>query len=387
MKRFRAVGAIAANAAYVLAVQLLGLVTLSPADFGSFSIQYLAYAFGASLSLSIISEAFLRSEIRDNVLVHWRDYSSVTVYLALAMGLVTFALSWAFEPLRAVSVIGAIAVTASVYRGSARYFSLRRGEFRGVLPGDVAGLAVSISVWAFYFLGGSRDLSMMSTAWASGAVASAVLSKWPRLLEPRSIARWCKQHAVHIRPLLKDSLLMDAGAIGTPYLLAPVLGLAQFGIYRAVSNVAAPVRLALNPIRPQIAAAPIAGQRSMRRVATVVAVSILFGGGAFGGLAVVGVLDVYLGSLTDLVPFAIPTAVFVTANFMGHYFYIVARAHLSGSRLFAGRIIQTVLAVVVPLSGALLGGLTGAVWGFAAGTLLSSLSWMVLIIRPTKPVL
>ncbi|MEV8252600.1 hypothetical protein AB0O95_01395 [Rhodoglobus sp. NPDC076762] len=367
----------------MLAVQVLALVTLSPADFGSFSIQYLAYALGASLSLSIVSEAFLRSEVRGKTVVEWRDYSSISLYLAAGMGVVTLGASYALEPLREVAVIGAVAVTASVYRGAARYFSIRRGETRGVLPGDLLGLIVSVSVWGALFAQGSRDLPMMSVAWAAGAVASALLSKWPRLLAPASVAGWWRQHSVHIRPLLKDSLLMDAGAIGTPYLLAPVLGLAQFGIYRAVSNVAAPVRLVLNPIRPQIAAAPLASQRSRRRFATIVVTSALFGAGAFAGLSVVGGLGIYLGSLSDLVAFALPTAVFVTANFLGHYFYIVARAHVDGRHLFRGRIVQTGLGIIVPVCGALLGGLDGAIWGFSSATLLSSIFWTILVLRAT----
>lgn len=374
------------NAASVLAVQLFALVTLAPADFGSFSIAYLLFALGSSLSLSLVSEAWLRADLRDGVTAGWREYSSASLYLALAAGIVTLGVSLLVEPLRAVAVLGAVAVGASVYRTAARYYAVRMRESRGIFAGDLAGLVVAVVVWVALFSAGFRELWMMTLVWAAGAAASAVLSKRPTLLPPRTLRTWYRAHSTQIRPLLRDSLLMDAGSIGTPYLLAPVLGLTNFGIYRAISNVAAPVRLVLNPLRPALGAAPVERQRSVRRVALVVGASILFGAGAYVGLLIIGLIDINLGSLTAIVAFALPSAVFVTANFLGHFFYIVARSHLSGRRLLLGRIVQTGLAILVPIGGVLLAGLPGAIWGYAGCTAVSSLVWMFLVLRPSRGV-
>ncbi|WP_146070691.1 hypothetical protein [Cryobacterium sp. M91] len=373
-----------ANAASVLAVQLFALVTLAPANFGLFSVQYLLFAFGSSLSLSLISEAWLRADLQGRGRAEWRAYSSVTLYLSGAAGAVTLGLSLLIEPLRSVAWLGAVAVAAAVYRSSARYYSVRMGERRGVISGDLAGLGVASLVWVVLFSAGLRDLWIMTAVWAASAVAAAALSKRPKILRPQSLGEWRRGHAQQIRPLLRDSLLMDAGSIGTPYLLAPVLGLAGFGVYRAISNVAAPVRLVLNPIRPQLASAAIETQRSGKRVGIVVAASVIFGGAAYLGVLLVGMLPVSLGSLSEIVTFAVPAAVFVSASFLGHYFYIVARSHLSGRRLLAGRIIQTGLAIIVPIAGVLLGGLSGAIWGYAGCTAFSALVWMALVLRPSR---
>ena len=373
-----------ANAASVLAVQVFALVTLAPAAFGLFSIQYLLFALGSSLSLSLISEAWLRADLHGGGRADWRAYSSATVYLAGAAGLVTLVLSLVLEPLRSVAWLGAVAVTAAVYRSSARYYAVRLGEVRGILAGDLAGLALAVLVWVVLYSADMRELWMMTVVWAASAVASAALSKRPSVLAPRSLGEWRRQHATQIRPLLRDSLLMDVGSIGTPYLLAPALGLASFGIYRAISNVAAPVRLVLNPIRPQLASAPIETQRSSRRVTLVVAVSLLFGGAAYLGLLLVGILPVELGSLSEIVDFVLPASVFVSANFLGHYFYIVARSHVNDRRLLTGRIVQTLLAILVPIGGVLVGGLTGAIWGYAGCTAVSALVWMLLVLRPSR---
>jgi hypothetical protein len=258
------------------------------------------------------------------------------------------------------------------------------GEVGGILAGDAAGLALAVLAWVVLYSAGVRELWMMTAVWAASALAAAVLSKRPSLLKPKSLTEWRRRHAMEIRPLLRDSLLMDAGSIGTPYLLAPVLGLANFGVYRAISNVAAPVRLVLNPIRPQLASAPIETQRSSRRVTVVTAASLLFGGAAYLGLLLVGVLPVELGSLSAIVDFALPASVFVAANFLGHYFYIVARSHANDRRLLTGRIVQTLLAIVVPVVGVLVGGLTGAIWGYAGCTAVSAVVWTALVLRPSR---
>lgn len=372
------------NAASVLAVQVFALVTLAPASFGLFSIQYLLFALGSSLSLSLISEAWLRADLRGGGRAEWAEYSSTSLYLAGAAGAVTLALSLLVEPLRSVAWLGAIAVAAAVYRSSARYYSVRMGEVGGILAGDAAGLALAVLAWVVLYSAGVRELWMMTAVWAASALAAAVLSKRPSLLKPKSLTEWRRRHAMEIRPLLRDSLLMDAGSIGTPYLLAPVLGLANFGVYRAISNVAAPVRLVLNPIRPQLASAPIETQRSSRRVTVVTAASLLFGGAAYLGLLLVGVLPVELGSLSAIVDFALPASVFVAANFLGHYFYIVARSHANDRRLLTGRIVQTLLAIVVPVVGVLVGGLTGAIWGYAGCTAVSAVVWTALVLRPSR---
>lgn len=368
------------NAASILAIQLFALVTLVPTDFGSFSIQYLLFAFAASLSLSLISEAWIRADLRGGGRAGWDEYSSATVYFALAAGGVTLVASLLVDELRPVAALGAVAVAAATYRGAARYYSVRMREPRGVFVGDLAGLLVAVALWVPLFASGNRALWMMTLVWAAASLLSAALSKPPRMLPPSTLRVWRRNHASEIRPLLRDSLLMDAGAIGTPYLLAPVLGLNDFGIYRAISNVAAPVRLVLNPLRPQLASAPLASQRSWRRIFAVGAISLGFGGGAYFALIMVGSFGLKLGSLTDIVTFAVPAAIFVAASFLGQYYMIVARGRLEERRLLAGRLFQTVIVIIFPVAGVLTAGLPGAIWGYASATAIWALMWLFLII-------
>jgi hypothetical protein len=179
--------------------------------------------------------------------------------------------------------------------------------------------------------------------------------------------------------------LLDLGAIGTPYILAPILGLASFGTYRAVSNISAPVRLVLTPLRPVLAGRPLVKHRSTAALGTSLVAATMFGLGAFAFLDLIGTLGADLGTLNDLAPFALPTGIYVAANFIGTYHYIVARGHLSGRLLMTGRLIQTALVTGLPVGFALRGGLSEAIWAFTFATVAWATAWVILVIKATEP--
>lgn len=380
----RGTWATAVNAMYTLAIQLIALLSLTPTLFGVFSIQYLFLALSLSVALSVVSEPWLRVEMRSSELTTWRRYSSTATYFALSCGLCALVISLVIPQLREVSALGAVAVASSTYRACARFYSVRRDDPRGVLPGDLAGLVVTVISWTVCVAVGYTGLMAVVGTWALGSLASALLSRLPTVGSPTLISTWFRQHRPDIGLLLRDSLLMDAGAIGTPYALAPVLGLTDFGIYRAVSNIAAPIRLVLNPLRPHIASRRTGAHRSPRTIGLVVGGSLIFGAAAYAALLVLGALGMEVGTLTELVPFATPAAVFVGSGFAGHYFYIVARAIASGRQLMVGRIVQTVLAIGFPLTGALGFGLVGSIWGVSLASAISATAWSILALRASR---
>lgn len=375
------VAATVANAAGVLSVQILGLLTLAPSDFGLFSVQYLFFALASSICLSVVCEPWLRKDLHDGQSSTWHEYSSILIYLSTLGGVVTLVVSLAVPALQVIAISGSIAVLASTYRTGARYHEVRSRNWMRVLYSDVAGLVVTIGTWIALSLAGENSIWSVSVAWAAGSVASAILSASPRILGPRSLSIWFTRHRTHITPLLRDSTLMDLGAIGTPLVLAPMLGIASFGVYRAVSNVAAPVRLLLNPLRPSLAGAPLSMHLSRQRVLGSACLSISTGLAAYVALIWIDTLSLALGSLTAVAAYAFPTALFVSANFLGHYYYIIARAHRQGIHLLVGRIVQTCLAILLPVGGVVVLGLSGAIWGYAVATMVSALTWLTLVVN------
>lgn len=366
------------NAGYVLAVQLLALLSLGAADFGSFSLLYLAFALGSSLMLSIVSEAWVRRQVDGRPAAAWGDYARAALEVSVATGALAAILALAVPSLRDVAAVGASAVTLATFRTGARYYDARVGRAPGVAPGDALGLGVTIG-GAVLLLTGALPVSLEAVVviWAAGCAASLLATR-PFVPVSGGAPRWCRDHRREITTLLRDSLVLDAGSIGTPLLLAPLLGLAGFGVYRAVSNVAAPVRLVLNPLRPIIADRGRPAAIGRRRLFLVATAATVFGMLAAAALLGIGVFRLEVGALSDLAPYALPTGLFVAANFLGHYSYIVCRAHSSGSVLLRGRILQTVSSVVLPLAGVVFAGLPGAIWGYALCTTASSLYWMML---------
>ncbi len=373
--RFHVLLSTAINALGVLLLQLFALVFLDPFSFGAFSLVYLGYAFACSVTYSVLCEAWLRQRNR----LSWSSFASVLVALSVTFGIAVAALSVAMFDGVAFVLPVFIAVTASTYRVGARYVASVRGELRAVLLPDVAGVIPLLAAWTAS-LWNEFSLSEFLWVWAICSLCSLIGSLRPKRFHRSFLVHWIRRHGRDIRVLLADSLLMDLAAIGVPFLLAPVLGLFSFGIYRAVSNAAAPVRLMLNPLRPVIAAQPIVNQVGPRRLTGVALLAALLGSGVTLSLLGLAALGWQIGTLTALAPFALPTGIFVAANFLGHYAYLCGRGSLTGKQLSFGRIVQTSLGIVLPLFGAIVLMLPGAIWGYAMATLVSGLFWVGLLV-------
>lgn len=380
MNAARLTAATGASAVATLGIQVLALLSLNTTDFGLFSVMYLAAAFGLSLQLSAISEAWVRSH-EDGQEAAWRIFSATTLYFALGYGVAAILLALAIPGLRSVWWLAGIAVAASIYRAGARFHSLRESDWRRVLPADVIGAVGSVIAACAVLSHWRGDLFAVMVAWAATSLMQALTSRCPDFLAPTVIRTWVRHYGDTARPLLRDSIVMDAAAIGTPYALIPMIGISSFGVYRAVSNVAAPVRLLLNPLRPRLASISDQALRRRKSLLVIATLSAFTGALTAGSLAFIAETDWDLGTLGALTDYALPTGVFVAANMFGHTYYLFARQRATGARMLRGRFVQTILAIGLPLLGALSGGLAGAIWAYAVATVGSALTWAILVLR------
>ncbi|MGO1466498.1 MAG: hypothetical protein ACTH0V_03205 [Microbacteriaceae bacterium] len=380
MNAGRLIAATVASAIYTLGIQIIALLALAPADFGLFSVMYLVAALGLSVQYSAISEAWVRSGTNSPA-SDWASFSSTTLYFAGAWGLGAAVLALFIPGIRSFALLVGLSVAASIYRAGARFYSLHGSRWRAVLPADVLG-AVGVVIAAVLVIALRRgDLLPVMIAWAATSLVTAVASRPAQLRKPSVVHEWARAHGASAIPLLRDSLVMDAASIGTPYALVPLLGIGPFGVYRAVSNVAAPVRLLLNPLRPRIAALSEKTLRSGKTLALIAALSVVMGSLATAALAVLSALSWDLGTLNSLSTFAVPTGLFVAANMFGHAHYLIARQRSPGRLMLIGRLVQTILAIVLPIGGAIIGGLPFAIWAYALATTGSSLTWAYLVRR------
>jgi hypothetical protein len=360
------------QAGSTLGLQVLAMVTLEPRLFGAFSLVYLAAALGQSVAASVVLDPWLVVDADARSAPHvQRGYDASLVWMAVLSALVAGAVGAVATGAPWVAVLGAVAAAAALHRSGNRYRAMAERDYRPVVLGDALGLLTVLAGAGAAIALGGLDLLGAFAVWSASAVAAAIVHRRPASGSPRVAARWVRERWPRIRALLVDSSLMDLGAIGTPYVIGGLAGLSALGIYRGVSNVAAPVRLVLGPLRPVI----VEARMTRARWAMVAGASLVFGVGAWAALLLLEAMSWELGTLDDLAPLAVPTAVFVAANCMGHTAYLVARGSAGIGGLMLGRLIQTVLAVAVPIAGVLLAGVAGAAWGLAGATACSAAAW------------
>ena len=370
------------NSISVLLLQVLALVALIPADFGRFSAVYLMFGFATSFLLSIVCEAWQRKKPHSG----WEDYGSALFWLSFVAGLIGGSVCLVVESLRPLTLPATIALVCAVYRTGARYHAVQQGHNRYVLVGDLGSLVVLAGAWAVIFLGAVDDSRLVSVAWAwalSSAVA-ALVSKWPTSIRFSALRSWMKKHGHEIRTLLADSMILDASGIGVPYILIPILSISGFGTYRALSNFSGPVKLILFPLRPLFSARSIQWFARAKVVGLVTLAAAFIG--AVGGAALNALqrTSLELGTLRSLSEFWPVAAVFVAATFLNGVYYLIGRTHFDRRTLLSGRIAATCVGIVLPVSGALMGGLDGALLGTTLFTAVVAVMWMLLTMRTAR---
>ncbi len=369
------------NALSAILPQAFGLLLLDAGGYGRFSLVYLVFAAGTSTVFSVVSEAWARTWKGRRTRPGWEHYSSALLRLSLSFGSIGIVLA----VVGGVGVLGTglatLAIVAQVFRTGSRYYEAHLGEWRRVSAGDVANVVGTSGSAVLAMALGSDPLSSVLASWAGGGVAALLFARRIAWYRGRSLRGWLAVHRRAIRPLLADSVLLDIGAVGTPYILVPILGVGGFGVYRAVSNVAIPVQLILNPLRPSIAGSPPSRLCSAKVLLSLLTMLTAGGVVCYAILVWLPTLPFRVGVLSDLHLVALPAALFVPANGMSFYLYLVARAHAESHHIFRARVAQTVLAVLGPVAGALGDGLVGAVWGFSGSALVFTVIWWFAITK------
>ena len=370
------------NAVATILPQVAALLLLTAADYGAYSMVYLVYAAGASSVFSVICDAWSRRSTRRPA-IGWSYFAGALTVVSLPFGLVAAAVAL-IAGMGLLSIAAMLATSMLVFRAGSRYHETRAAQWRRVLIGDAAqslGLLVGLACGLALRL---EPMTIVMGSWAVSsclAVVATATFGWRRVTST-VLRRWVGIHRHEIRPLLADSLLLDAGAIGTPYLVAPLLGLAPFGVYRAVSNVATPVQLILNPLRPMVTGSPLGRLVSARLLVPLALVLAFATVACYLVIMWIPTLPLRLGVISDLHVVALPASLFVLANGLSFYLYLVARGHAAPARIFRARVAQTILAVAAPVLGALVGGLTGAVWGFTGSAVLFVAVWWWAVMAP-----
>lgn len=363
-------------------VPLGALFLLDVSDFGAFSLCYLVFAWGWSIELSTICDTWAR-ERAHRPSMSWPKYASALTQLSLAGAIVAIGLGIPTYGSVAPALLTAVATAAAMYRLGGRFHHAATSRSRSVLLSDTVSVLIFAGlVWVLAGTGIASRLDSLLIAWASSGLLSCLFFPAPGMMRAGGLRDWYHLHQRTIRPLLGESLMMDAGSIGTPMIMSPLLGLSNFGIYRSVSSVSLPVQLIIDPIRPNLSQMPATTLLGRTAALVVLGGAALLGSGAFGVLVLLApVLSAVSPVLGELGAHALACGIFVSVAFTGYYLYIAARAHVRHENLIRGRAVQTLFAIASPLTGLLLGGLPGAIWGFVAANTATPLIWLFLLRR------
>lgn len=367
------------NALLSLLPQVGAMLLLAPADFGEFSLVYLVFALLGSVCLSTISEpwALRARDVGRNDGDQDSRYVRVLGSLSMTGALVAGVVAATTVKSLVDTLLLAIAVGAAVVRSGLRYREVSVGDFRRALAADSLGiLGFLVTIGAMWYVDWI-NVAAVASAWSLGCLCSMIVSPTIGIASISTLRSWWTHHSFDAKRLLRDSALGDLSAIGTPYILALLLPLGAFGVYRGVSNVSAPVRLVLAPIRPilgRMAPAKLVGTRLMFMVLALGAVAGLVATIVLKAVASRGVLGEVLHELSQ---YAVPTGLFILGNTVVHFYATIGRLCLSPRSLLVSRLGQVTLSILGPGVGALIAGLGGAIVGLGGATLVAGALWAI----------
>lgn len=357
-------------------VQGVAISFLTPYEYGIFALCYIVLALGSTVVYSVICEPWSSAHPNQS---DWPDYSMALTAIA-ALSILPSAVVGALVGELGVALLLGVAAAGTIYRVGARYFAVFVGERRYVAPADNVGVLVLCLGWLLLYPL-TPSLYSLSSSWALAALVSAGLSKRPSFGKYHLIlGKWIRGRWDAMRFLVLDSVLLEAGATGVPLVMTPTMGLAQFGVYRSVSSAAVPVRMILNPIRPNLARRPVRDIVGVRVGMMVFALGIALAGVVYSALRlVVGWGPLEGTALRMLGEYSLPVGIFVFSNTVGTFFYLALRQKMAGRVLMRYRVVQLVLALALPVGGYLLRGLGGAIWGYVSvSVLMAGICWAML---------
>lgn len=362
-------------------VPLVPFLAFDSSQSGTFTIIYTCFLVTWSAALSCACDVMLRISTAAHP-VDRRDFTAAVSWVALIGGLLACIVAALLTGDAVIWVCAGVAVFAGVFRGAIRYAWVMHGRIGWrVFVSDFVAAVVFITVVIEVIFDATRDdaLQKVLAGWALANVAGLGVFLPISLGGPRRALRWGRQHRRVILPLLGDTALYDTGGSLAPITLLIWLPLSQFGIYRATGSVGSPVQILLDPVRPRISRL---SSRTVVRLPWVLMLGIFAGalaGAAYVLLHVIAALQLFPASvLGDVAAHALQAAFYVFGNAVSYFAYLVARGQFSGRRLLAGRLTETALQFLLPLAGVLIGGLNGALTGFAAAAVTMSGIWLVL---------
>lgn len=367
-----------------LGLPILAMLVLQPTQYGAFSLVYLAGALANTLQLSTVSEVWVRAGADTNAENSWNRFSNATILVGVAGGAVAAVVALISTETRPYWPLLFVAVFAQVYANGSSFRALRLFDWRYVLPSGALGSAAVLASAVVLFALPTVGLLEVLLSWVLVKVAMLLGARPPRRIGVRESFAWLRTNKKDITTLVSDGAIANLSNLGPPYMVAPILGLAHFGTYRALENLSAPMRTVISSLRPALTRLPLRRLGSVRLAVQVGLGSLLIGVIAFLALRGLEYTGLDLGTLNSLYPYAPLVALYMTAITLWNLYPLLARQVAASRHVITLRASLSVVAILGPVGGALGWGLPGALWGQIIHIWIAALAWWILVNRSVK---
>lgn len=375
MSKWLRLATVAVNSAVAITPSLVTLLFVDASVYGYFSLIYIAYIIGSNLLYSAVLEAIVRSGGSGKVFES-RELIAVITQLSIVVGVLASVIALGVIGMKPATIAGGVALGLTNYRHGCRYVEVYNNRYLIAVRADAMFLVGLLIGWiCFWQVAGEPTLDTVFLSWSIAGVMATLAGTKPDIGKLTLWGRWYRRYKKQINPLLGEAGVTEISNVLSPIVLVPLLTVSQFGIYRATFNISAPMRAIMGAVRPYLSRFNYRDLASLRFVMPLWVISCAIGGITYVALKVVGEVGWFGGAIQGLIPHSIAVASYTAINLVCTYWYIVSRMHSSTRRLLIARIGQSVLYIFLPMVGAMINGISGAIWAIAVAVFLASVLW------------
>jgi O-antigen/teichoic acid export membrane protein len=381
------------------ALSFLVARSVSSADFGGFAVAFTVFSLSTGVSRAV-STSPMGVRFTSVPPAEFALAAGASVGSAFALGVLT-----GLGCLVAGGLVGGAAGVALVALGVVLPGLLSQDAWRLVFfaEGRPKAAALNDAVWAVFQLGavgalvvsGSASIGLLVGAWGLSAGAAAVLGLRQSAVRPRPTAtvNWLRTHRNLTGYVLAEYVTLQGAQQAALLVIASVASLEAIGALRGAQVILGPITIL------SVGVYSFALPEFSRRRSTLSIRGWLRGGLALSAFGIVAAVS--WGSLFFVLPDSVGEAL-LGASWTGTQSVLLpslvgmcgsAAAAGPGTLLLAmdrarvtfwGCTVLAFLLLTLGVGGVLIGGATGAAWGFAAAFCLMVVPWWTLLVREVR---
>ncbi len=362
----------------------LGMIvarSVSPEDFGAFSLAFATYTLFLGLSRSLTSEPLV-VRYSHAPLDAWRSATASGTGTAMVVGLiggagcVLFGLS-AHGSLAEGFVALGITLPGLLLQDAWRFAFFARGSGVNAFLNDLAWAVIMFPAMAALLATDHASIAWLTLGWGGAGAAAGLFGVLQARVIPRPTlaAKWLRDHAD-----LASRYLGEFGAVSGArqlsfYAVGAIAGLAAAGAIRGAQILLGPIHVLHSGLRlvaiPEAVRLLKTSVARMRAACTLLSVALSVVALLWGAMVFylpTGIGTELLGATwSSAHEVAIPLAVMMTGGGISTGALVGLRALAAADRSLGARVLVSALQVAGTVGGAALGGAVAAAWGLAFG--------------------